>query len=160
MFELLGVVFGGILRMVPELFNLWKAKSEQDHEFRMMEWQLKADAARATAEYQRMELQGNIQQNLADMQALMEVSKAQATPTGIPWVDAINALVRPFLTFWYCVVAYGTYRACVLYTMLAQDIPFATAVADAWTPQDTAIVMSIIGFWFVDRAIRKHDERK
>jgi hypothetical protein len=38
--------------------------------------------------------------------------------------------------------------------MLAQDFAWDEAVLQLWTPQDHQVMWSIIGFWFVDRALK------
>jgi hypothetical protein len=70
----------------------------------MLDLQMRADEQRSKLEMQKLEMQGDIQIDAQELQAMIEATRAQGAPTGVPWVDAISALVRPVLTFWYCVV--------------------------------------------------------
>lgn len=164
--EILSFVFGGVFRLLPELFKMIDRNKERQHEREMLDLQIKADQARADADMRKTELQGDVDMNKAELQALIEATKAQAVSfqkTGTPWLDAIlvfaealSALVRPVLSFWYCIGAYGAYKAASFYLVLsASDIKMTDAITQMWTANDHAVMLSIIGFWFVDRAIRK-----
>lgn len=166
MFEALSFIIGGLFRLAPEVFKLFNASSERKHERAMLELQIKADELRAKAEVQKAEMQGEIQQQLAEIQAMIDALKSQGAAsvqrTGIKWIDAMIAIleamnisVRPVLTYWYCVIAYGAYKVASYYMILATGASWMNAVTTLWTPQDQAVMFSIIGFWFVDRAIRK-----
>lgn len=165
--ELLGLVFGGFLRLVPEGLKLWDRQKERLHERDMLELRMKADEARASAERQAAELQGNIQMNSDELRAIIEATRAQAAPvamTGNRWLDAILVLaetlsktVRPVLTYWYCVAMYGAYKIALFVLLTDKGFDAANAVVQLWKSEDQAIVMSIISFWFVDRVLRKQN---
>lgn len=158
MFEILSFLFGGMFRLAPEIMKYLDKANERKHELGMIEAQLKADVTRA-------EVQGKIQMTVAELQVLMEVNRAQMTPivkTGNLWIDGFNAFwdgvsksVRPVLTYWYCVVAYGFYKGVIFYNAATILESKSEAILHIWTPQDQQVMWSIIGFWFVDRALRK-----
>src|SRR5438552_3139076 len=106
MFTLLGTLFGGLFRLAPEALRIVDKKNEMAHEVLMFDKQLEADKLRATAVQQLEQTKGDNAINLADAQAMIEAVKAQGTPTGVKWVDAVNATVRPFLTYWWGVFLY------------------------------------------------------
>jgi hypothetical protein len=165
--ELLGFIFGGLFRLLPKGLELWDKKNERQHEREMLQLQMQADEKRAQLQMQSMEKQGEIQQQLAEIQALIEATRAQAQTfqkTGNRWIDAalalaevISATVRPVLTYWYCVAAYGAYKVAGYYLILSAGSDWKNAITTLWTPQDHAVMLSIVGFWFVDRAIRKRE---
>lgn len=165
MFEILSFVFGGIFRVIPEVMKLWDKQKERAHERDMFNLQLEADKLRASLAMQTMEKQGEIQQQLAELNALIAATQAQAQPyakTGNKWLDGLlvfaemaSTLVRPTLTYWYCVVMYGAYKAATFQLVLGAGASPESAVTQLWTPNDHAVMLSIIGFWFVDRAIRR-----
>lgn len=170
MFELLSFVFGGIFRLAPKLIEMRERGKDREHERLMFDLQVQADAARSTQAMQQAEKQGEIKQQLAELQALIEATRAQARPfekTGNKWLDAmlvmaevLSGLVRPLLTYWYCIAAYGAYKVATLYLVLSTGTSLAAAVTQLWTPNDHAVMFSIIGFWFVDRAIRHREAGK
>lgn len=167
MFELLSFIFGGIFRLAPKIMEMREKEKDREHERMMFDLQMKADQARADAQVQAMEKQGEIQQQIAELTAIVEANKAQAQKrqkTGNRFLDFLivcgdlaSSLVRPILTYWYCVVAYGAYKGATLYLVLSTGASLANALTLIWTPNDHAVMFSIIGFWFVDRAIRKRE---
>lgn len=167
MIEILGMVFGGVLRLIPEAMKLWDRQKDREHEKGMLELQMKADEARAVAARQAAELAGNIQMNSDELKAIIEATRAQATSfakTGNKYLDAIlvmaevlSSTVRPVLTYWYCVAMYGAYKVALFVLLTDKGFGTANAIMQLWKPEDQAIVMSIISFWFVDRVLRKQN---
>jgi hypothetical protein len=165
--EILSFIFGGIFRLAPKLMEMREKALDREHEQKMFDLQLKADELRSKLEIQKLETQGEIQAQLADIQALIAATKAQAKPltkTGNGFVDfflgmveVANNAVRPLLTYWYCVAAYGSYKVVSLWLLIEQETPWKEAVTNLWTTNDHAVMFSIIGFWFVDRALRKRE---
>lgn len=165
MLEIFSFIFGGVFRLVPEVMKIWDKQRERDHEARMLDLQMRADEQRAKLEVQKLEVQGEISQQLSEMNALIAATQVQASKfekTGNPWLDAwlvfiegLSATVRPVLTYWYCVVAYGAYKVASYYMIISTGASWEHAITSLWTPQDYGVMVSIIGFWFVDRALRK-----
>lgn len=170
MFELLSFVFGGIFRLAPKLIEMHEKQKDREHEREMFAKQLEADKARAEQAMQHAEMQGRIAMDRAEVEAIIAATRAQAEPlalTGNKWIDAVVAfaevlskLVRPLLTYWYCIAAYGAYKIATLYIVLSTGVQLASAVTQLWTPNDHAVMFSIIGFWFVDRAVRTREVGK
>ena len=166
MFEALSFALGGVFRLAPELIKLFDAANARKHEREMLDLQIKADELRARAEVQKIEVQGEIQQQLAEINAMIAALQAQGSMsvqrTGNRYVDGfiaivelVNQSVRPVLTYWYCIFAYGAYKVASYYMILSTGASWTNAVTTLWTPQDHAVMLSIIGFWFVDRALRR-----
>ena len=92
---------------------------------------------------------------VAEMNAIIEATKAQAVQTGIKFVDAINALMRPLITFWWVLVLYTTSMGVQYYMLLKNEFSAGTAVLMVFGPDEKSIAASIISFWFVDRSLRR-----
>lgn len=159
MLTILGTLFGGLFRLAPELLKFMDKKNERAHEAAMFDKQLEADRVRAAAAQALEETRGANALNLADIQAMIEATKAQAVQTGIKWVDALNALVRPGLTFWWCIVLETAVLVCSYLALRAAGHNSVESILAIWSPEREAIVASIISFWFVDRALRKMSGR-
>lgn len=167
MLEILSFVFGGLFRLAPKIIEYQEKKLDRQHEKDMLDLQLRADEARSKQELQKLETQGQIQNQLEELKALVAVNTVQATPkrlSGNKWLDALttvadaaSSFVRPLLTYWYCIAAYGSYKLASYYILLEQETPWKDAIVQMWTPNDHAVMFSIIGFWFVDRAIRRRE---
>lgn len=159
MFELLSLLFGGALRLVPSVLEYLDAKNKRSHEIEMLKAQVEADRMRSEFKMQEKEVD-----------AIAKVSAAQSgsfVKTGRPWIDiflalveAFSATVRPVLTYWYCVLMYGAYKAALYYTMIDIGQSWKDAAVTLWTPTDYAIMLSVTGFWFVDRSLRKLRDSK
>lgn len=155
---LCGGGLGGLLRLLPEVFKLFTEQRDRDHEFRMTQLQLDIDKARAQQGIDLVHAQGDMAIQTGEMQAYIEAIKGQGQSTGVPWVDALNASVRPVLTYWWMAL-FTVYKlstiaaACLAWTNLDDFI------LKLWTVQDAGVLSMILGFWFVDRAIRKQQGR-
>ena len=155
MFELLGLLGGGVFRLIPFVVDFFKQKSDQSHELEMTKLQLQIDQARATQQIDLANAQATIAQNTADMQAMVTALQAQAAPSGIAWVDALSASVRPILTYWWCLGLYTCHKALVMYIAWSEKLGLAQMAPILLTDFDKSVIGSIFGFWFVDRSLRK-----
>jgi hypothetical protein len=72
------------------------------------------------------------------------------------FLNGINVSVRPFLTYWWCIVLHTGNKVLLAYIAIAEKTPLAELSAIIYTDFDRGVVGSIIGFWFVDRALRAH----
>lgn len=167
MFEILSFVFGGLFRLAPKLMEMHERKLDREHERAMLTLQFDLDKKRADLAMQAEEKRAETQQQIAELQAMITALQAQGQQfksTGNKLVDTLMGLaealsksVRPVLTYWYCVAAYGAYKVGTFYIILSAGSSWANAITLLWTPNDHAVMFSIIGFWFVDRAIRRRE---
>jgi len=155
MLELLSLIFGGALRLVPSILEHLDAKNKRQHEKEMF-----------AAQNDRLKLQADLKMQISEQDAIKEASVEQTkrgfAPTGkwaIDWLlaftDFISATVRPVLTYWFCVAMYGTYKVAAYLMIVETGTDWKNAVTTLWTQADYSIMLSIIGFWFVDRSLRK-----
>lgn len=152
---LLGTVFGGLFRMAPEVLKWLDRKDERAHELAMFDKQLEADQQRGQIDIDKINAQADASIGAAEVQAIIEATKAQAVQTGIKWVDAINSLMRPTITFWWVIVLYTAALVAQYIAVLDGGTDYLQAILTLWGPDEKAIVASIISFWFVDRSLRK-----
>lgn len=146
---------GGIFRMLPELMKFFTAKDDRKHEKEMFALQLEADKLKAANNLAQTNAESAGAMGLAEITAIIEATKAQAVQTGIKWVDAASALMRPIITFWWCIVMYTGALIANYFTLIQDGMTNATALLEIWGPDEKAICASIISFWFVDRSLRK-----
>lgn len=155
MIEILGLVFGGVLRLVPEVLKLFTAKADRAHELAMTQIQLEIDRARSQQQIDLAHAQGAIAADTAEMAAMVEALRAQATPSGVAWVDALSSLVRPVLTFWWCMVLYTAYKGVTIAVAVQAGVTLAALAPILVSDFDQAVIGSIFAFWFVDRSMRR-----
>lgn len=152
---LIGGLLGGAFRLAPEVLKWWDKDKDRKHELAMFDRQLELDKLRSQTAIDQINAQAAAAFNVADLQALMEVNKAQAQAqlTGVKWVDAANALMRPVITFWHVVVLYTVILACkFIYLMDSQGQTAVQAVITLGSDH-SSIVATIMSFWFMDRSL-------
>lgn len=152
---LIGSALGGLFRMVPEFLKWLDRKDERKHELAMFDNQLKADTLKLEAGQKLAELEANKSMGLAEIQGLIAGVQAQAVKSGVRWIDGLSSLMRPIITFWWVIVLYSTAIAAQFIVLLQTGTPGVEAIIRLWGPDEKAIVASIIGFWFIDRSLRK-----
>lgn len=156
MFEILSFVFGGVFRLAPELMKWLDKKDERKHELAMLDKQMEADKLRAEMALKQVELEGEVSLGRAEIDAIIAATRAQGQKSGVKWIDGFNSLLRPLIAFWWVIVLYSG-SLCVQFYALVwkfnETVP--TAVLTVFGDQEKAIALSIIGFVFVDRAIRR-----
>lgn len=153
--SLFGGGLGGLLRFIPEIFKLFTEKSDRDHEYRMTTLQLEIDKARAGQQIDLVHAQGDMAVQAGEMQAYIEAIKGQSTPSGVAWVDALSASVRPVVTYWWLIL-FTAYKAATIVAVCLHWQSLDDFIVKLWTPQDAGILAMILGFWFVDRSMRKN----
>ena len=152
---LFGTLLGGLFRLAPEILKWLDKKDERKHELSMMEYQLKADELRGKIAIDTINAQTEALIGVSEMSAIIEATKAQAVQTGIKFVDAINALMRPLITFWWVLVLYTASMGVQYYMLLKNEFSAGAAVLMVFGPDEKSIAASIISFWFVDRSLRR-----
>lgn len=155
---LLGGGLGGLLRFVPEIIKLFTEQRDRDHEYRMTQLQLEIDKARAGQAIDLVHAQGDMALQTGEMQAYVEAIKGQGQMTGVPWIDALNQSVRPMVTYWWMLL-FTAYKIANLAAVALHWTSLDDFIQRLWTVQDAGILSMILGFWFVDRAIRRQQGR-
>lgn len=156
---LLGTLFGGLFRLAPEVMKAVDRKNERAHELSMFDKQLDAERLRNEQKLKQTTADGEISMGLEEIKALVEGVKVQGQLTGIKFVDAINSLMRPIITFWWVIVLQTAVMiATFAAALLANGGDPITALLSTWGPAERGVVASIISFWFLDRVIRHQDK--
>lgn len=166
MIELLSLVFGGVFRLLPSVMDWLHKGQDNAHELAMVDKQIalaKVQSEQKIAEIGAQggdtratlaaQVDGNVETGWSD--ALADAIKAQSNLTGVKWVDAMNQSVRPIITYWWCLVLYTAAKVVGITVALTDSAPLAQFAPILVTDFDKAVIGSILGFWFVDRALRK-----
>lgn len=151
-------VLGGLVGGIFPLFTKWldnqEKVKEREHEREMTRLQLEIDINRSKLKIDEIYAQGAMDEINNQWKALLESSVAQANmKSGIGWVDALNTLLRPVLTFWWCIVLYSTYKFLLIYVALEESAAMKQIAEVIVTDFDGAIISGIIGYWFVNRQL-------
>ena len=156
MFELLGLIFGGVSRLAQHWLDLSDKEKERSHERLMFEQQVQMQDKRFAhdSELRTMEYAG--QEAANEWSAIAEAARAQADEAKAAGglVLKLSASVRPVLSYWF-VFLYTVAKFATLYLAMSSGVPFAQAIRAAYTEFDGTILAAIVSFYFADRSLRK-----
>lgn len=151
MSALLSFLGGSAFRAVWGEFSSWMSK-RQDHKYELERMQIQGalDAAqhernqaaiRLQAELgiKTVQVQGDVDQARIAAEAFREAVKQSYAPTGIKWVDAWNASIRP------------AFASVVLFLWL-RALQSQQWVTNDW---DQNLMAGVAGFYFADRMLGK-----
>lgn len=150
---LLSMMGGGLMRLLPELLNLVNKKTDNAHELNLLEKQSALEQTRGQARVAEVAVEGNVEEQIKQMDSLKAAVESQMQRTGISIVDALNFLVRP-LTTYYFLGCYGIYKTAMLYAAFHQT-DIWSAVIQSYDQDDRTILSGILSFWFVGRVFDK-----
>ena len=149
---LLGGVGGAVLRTMPEVLRFMDKKGERKHELALQEYQLRYAKEVAVAKYELADLETNASQ----VTAAIEATKAayENMKSGVAWVDALSATVRPMVT--YILVGFWAFVKVAAYMILVSGgVDWATAATSLWSAEDNAMLSGVLTFWFLSRVFSK-----
>jgi hypothetical protein len=153
MFEsLIGGLFGGILRLAPEVFKLFDKKNERAHELRMVEAEMEFAKIRGEIAMRQVEAQ----MTMAEMDTMAQAFKEQSeTAKNAGWfVSAISALVRPMVTYAFLAL-YASVKIAAFLIAIEQNGNWKEVLVTMWGADDLAVFNMIISFWFVGRVYER-----
>jgi hypothetical protein len=149
---LLGGVFGGLLRLAPEVFKLIDRKAERAHELSL----LQAEMAFAQVKGEIAMRQADVQLQTAELDAMgvaIREQSATAQAAG-SFVAAISALVRPTVTYLFLALYAGVKLASYLIA-IEQGGNWQQVLVSMWGKDDLAVFNMILSFWFVGRVYER-----
>jgi ABC-type multidrug transport system fused ATPase/permease subunit len=149
---LLGGVFGGVLRLAPEVLKFFDQKNERKHELAMVSAEMEFAKVRGEIAMRQTEAQMTMAEVDAISQAFKEQS-ATAQAAG-KFVSAISALVRPFVTYLF-VIAYAAVKVAAFLIALEQNGDWKVVLTTMWGVDDMAVLNMILSFWFVGRVYER-----
>lgn len=156
---LLGTLFGGLFRMAPEVLKWLDRKDERSHELAMFDKQLEADKLKGDQAQQLAATQADATIGAAEIQAIIEATKAQAVQTGIRWVDAFNTIIRPLLALQWLIVLWPAVVVAGFALAVQTGADPLVALKAAFGVDEKAMAASVASFWLVDRSLRKMSGR-
>lgn len=156
---LFGTLFGGIFRMAPEVLKWLDRKDERKHELSMFDKQLEADKLKGDQSLAQINAQADASIGAAEIQAIIEATKAQGVQTGIKWVDAFNAIIRPLLALQWLIVLWPAVIIAGFALAVQTGADPLVALKAAFGVDEKAMAASVASFWLVDRSLRKMSGR-
>lgn len=153
MWTILSGIFGGVLRIVPEILKFMDAKNDRKHELDMQDKALEFQKLKGDQKMDEIDAQGRADWSAGALDALKTAIEGQEKPSGIKWIDGFSKLMRPLITFEWVVLLYPGVIIATFWIAVAGGVPVLTALNGAFGPEEKAIVSFIIDFWFVGRVL-------
>lgn len=154
---LLSAIFGGALRLAPEILKWLGQKDQNAHELAMQDKQLEFLRVQGQLKTDEISVQGNIDMAKSQVDAIVALNQQQAQMSiaGGWMVAALNALVRPLVTF-YIFGLWGVHKVATMLYAYHQTGDALGALMGTWTADDASMLSMIASFYFVGRVWDKH----
>lgn len=147
-----GGLMGGLFRLAPEVLKFFDRDNERQHELAMFDKQLEMERltidSKVAIAQEKTYSQG--------LEALTEALKAETQRTGIAIVDAISALVRPVITYWFMAIYMMVKTTAIV--LVYNESGWVNAMDTAWTANDAALFAGILNFWFLGRVFERYNK--
>lgn len=153
MITVISGIFGGLLRLAPELFKWLNAKQEMKHELDMQKVAYDFQVLKGKQETDLVIEKGAAAWNAGAMDAFKTGIEAAARPSGVKWIDGFSALMRPLITLQWVVLLYPAVVVTTFVVLLQQNTPVITAMNTAFGPEEKALVAFIVDFYFIGRVL-------
>lgn len=156
MFEtLLGGLFGGVLRLAPEVFKLFDRANERKHELAMVNAEMEFAKIRGEIAMRQTEAA----MTMAEMDTMAEAFKEQSRTAQAAgkFVSAISALVRPTVTYSFLIL-YAAVKVAAFMIAMEQNGDWKDVLVTMWGSDDLAVFNMIISFWFVGRVYERSNK--
>ena len=147
MLTLLGSLLGFLSSAFPDFLKLWRDRADRKHELAILDRQMEA---RRQGHTQRLE-EIQIQADIAESKALYAHA---SQPSGVQWVEALRASVRPVITYAFFVL-FATVTIAALLQLLDQGVGFTDGLIAIWDAETQALFAAVMSFWFGQRALQK-----
>ena len=147
MLTLLGSLLGFLSSAFPDLLKLWKDRAERKQELEILDRQIE------------LQHQGNTQR-LNEIQVQANIAKSNALYThaskssGVKWVEALRASVRPIITYAFFIL-FAMVKTAALLKVLDEGIEITDALITVWDGETQALFATVMSFWFGQRASAK-----
>jgi len=153
MWTVISGIFGGLLRLAPEIFKYFNMKAEQKHELAMQEVAYKFQELKGKQEVDEIREHGAADWNTGGLDALKAAIEGQDKSSGVKWVDGLNKLIRPLITIQWVILLYPGVIIASFILLLRADVPAVNALVQVFGSEEKALVAFIVDFWFIGRVL-------
>ena len=147
MLTLLGSLLGFLSSAFPDVLKLWRDRADRKHELAILDRQMEAQRQ---GHSQRLE-EIHVQADIAESKALYAHA---SQPSGVQWVEALRASVRPVITYAFFIL-FATVKIAALLQLLEQGVGFTDGLIAIWDAETQALFAAVMSFWFGQRALQK-----
>ena len=163
MWTVISGIFGGLLRLAPEILKYFNMKTEQKHELEMQRVAYDFQILRGKQEVDVIQEKGAADYSTKGLDALKAAIEGQDKPlplTGNKFLDfltvltnVINKMIRPMITIQWVVLLYPGILIATFVILVQQNVQVITALGQVFGETEKAICAFIIDFWFLGRVL-------
>ena len=153
---ILGSVFGGLVRMAPEVLKFFDKKNERQHELLMFTRQCELETLRGQQKLAEIGAQREAAIDVGVMDAFQSAIEQQATMVKAAggWAASLSASVRPVVTYWVLFV-WSFIHVWFAWNAWITGAPPVEVFKIMMSPDFSALLAGTINFWFLDRTLAK-----
>jgi len=155
MWTIISGIFGGLLRLAPEILKFLDAKNDRKHELDMQEAAYKFQALKGDQRMDEIGAENEGKWNAGALDALSEAIKSQAAPSGVLWIDGLSKLIRPLITVQWVILLYPAVLIASFTLAVQGGTSPLVALLQVFGETERSIVMFIIDFWFIGRVLER-----
>lgn len=155
MWTVISGIFGGVFRLLPELFKYLDKKSERKHELDMQDKAIEFQKLKGSQAIDELKAIGDNAINVSAIDALKTAIEGQDKLSGVKWIDGLSKIIRPLITLQWVVILYPLVICAAFFMAVDGGITPLQAMVGAFGTEEKAIVAFIIDFWFVGRVLDK-----
>ncbi|EKD97549.1 MAG: hypothetical protein ACD_23C00871G0003 [uncultured bacterium] len=148
MLTLLGSLLGFLSSTFPEFLKLFRDSQDRKHELAILDRQMEQQRLGHTQRLEEIQIAADI----AESQALYSYANH---PMGTPWVEALQASVRPVITYAFFLVFAVVKVSTLVIALQIDGITLTAALQASWDEETQALFAAVMSFWFGSRQISK-----
>lgn len=149
MITLLASITGFISSIIPEILKILKDQHDRKHELNILDRKIESSKLGQAA----------IIAEISSSKEINENSTLYSTyKSGVEWVDALNASVRPILAYSFFIMYAGV--KYVQFKSIQSTAILVEYLEVLWNIDDQAIFAGIISFYFGQRMFNKSWKRR
>lgn len=153
---LISSIIGLVSGILPDVFKEFTASRQAQREADFLRLQNELAIARAKSDAEEKLRESHEASLIADANAfketLSELIKVQSAPTNIPWIDGLNAVIRPVVTLLVIalfVATAGMYVKAVIVDFNSGHIKDSAQLSQAiWGSMIGESITAVLGFVF------------
>lgn len=151
---ILSGLFGGLLRLAPELLKFFDAKNDRAHELNMQDKALEFQKLTGSQKVDEILTKGNFDIQKAQFETYIAGfdNQSKLAQVGGKFVAAASAFVRPAITF-FVFAMWASWKISVMIYAYQLSGNFVQVLINNWNQDDASMLTMIVSFWFVGRAI-------
>lgn len=142
---------GAMIGLAPAILQFFTVKANNAQAIAIE--QLRLQAAK-----DNIALQVDLANSNADIEQQRAIYGFASAASGVKWVDAIAVIVRPYITL-ILFHAWIAMKALSLLYAIANGVDFKEMMLLLWGQEDQAMLMTVLGFWFGDRMMRRSGQQ-